>query len=343
MNFNVSLVIADNLGNELKNKINIFDVGKSNGRLKRLLITSKKIYNKAIELNCDIYHFHDPELIPIALKLKKNGKKVIFDIHENIALQILNKEYIPKYLRKIISNLYRKYEIKKLKKFDALILAENSYYEYYKLLNKKIEIVLNMPDAVALNSFYSEKRIKNEIFYIGGISNNRGFVMYIKALKILKNKLSDVFMHLIGPYNEDLLKKTNLNELKKAMKIYGSVPLTEALKYSIHSKVGISILKPIGNYEESYSTKIFEYMAIGLPVVTSKFKLYSEIVDKNNCGICVDPENPDEIAKAIEYIMTHPKKAKEMGQNGRKLVEKKYNWSIEERKLNAFYTSLLQK
>ena len=120
MNFNVSLVIADNLENELKNKINIFDVGKSNGRLKRLLITSKKIYNKARELNCDIYHFHDPELIPIALKLKKNGKKVIFDIHENIALQILNKEYIPKYLRKIISNLYRKYEIKKLKKFDAL-------------------------------------------------------------------------------------------------------------------------------------------------------------------------------------------------------------------------------
>ena len=63
-------------------------------------------------------------------------------------------------------------------------------------------------------------------------------------------------------------------------------------------------------------------MAIGLPVVTSKFKLYSEIVDKNNCGICVDPENPGEIAKAIEYIMTHPDKAKEMGQNGRKLIEK---------------------
>ena len=75
-------------------------------------------------------------------------------------------------------------------------------------------------------------------------------------------------------------------------------------------------------------------MAIGLPVVTSKFKLYSEIVDKNNVEYVLTT-NPDEIAKAIEYIMTHPKKAKEMGQNGRKLVEDKYNWSIEERKLNA--------
>ena len=84
-------------------------------------------------------------------------------------------------------------------------------------------------------------------------------------------------------------------------------------------------------------------MAIGLPVVTSKFKLYSEIVDKNNCGICVNPENPYEIAKAIEFIMTHPKKANEMGQNGRKLIEKKYNWSIEERKLNGIYSSLVQR
>ena len=164
--------------------------------------------------------------------------------------------------------------------------------------------------------------------------------MYIKALKILKNKLSDVFMHLIGPYNEDFLKKTNLNELKKAMKIYGSVPLTEALKYSIHSKVGISILKPIGNYTESYSTKIFEYMAIGLPVVTSKFKLYSEIVDKNNCGICVDPENPNEIAKAIEFILTNPEKAKEMGHNARCLVKEKYNWNNEKFKYINIYKIL---
>ena len=340
-NFNVSLVIADNLGNELKNKINIFDVGKSNGRFKRLLITSKKIYNKAIELNCDIYHFHDPELIPIAIKLKKTGKKVIFDIHENIAIQILNKDYIPKLLRKIISNLYRKYEKKNLKKFDALILAESSYYEYYKILNQKIEIVLNMPDLDSLNNFYTNKRIKNEIFYLGGISNNRGFDMYTKALKILKNKIPDVFMHLIGPYNEDLIKKTNLNDISRAINLYGSIPLNEALKYSIYSKVGISILKPIGNYTKSYSTKIFEYMAIGLPVVTSNFKLYSEIIDKNNCGICVDPENPDEIAKAIEFIMNHPEKAREMGQNGRKLIEKKYNWAMEEIKLNAIYSSIV--
>ena len=88
---------------------------------------------------------------------------------------------------------------------------------------------------------------------------------------------------------------------------------------------------------------MFEYMSAGLPVIASNFPKWKNIINETNCGICVNPENPDEIAKAIEFIMTHPKKAKEMGQNGRKLIEKKYNWSIEEKKLNIIYSSLLQR
>ena len=118
------------------------------------------------------------------------------------------------------------------------------------------------------------------------------------------------------------------------------MPLTKGLKYSRNSKIGLSILKPISNYTQSYSTKIFEYMAIGLPVITSNFKLYKDIIDANNCGICVDPENPNEIAKAIEYILTNPEKAKEMGQNGSRLVKEKYNWENEESKLINIYKTL---
>ncbi len=81
-------------------------------------------------------------------------------------------------------------------------------------------------------------------------------------------------------------------------------------------------------------------MAIGLPVITSNFKLYKDIIDENNCGICVDPENPNEIAKAIEFILTNPEKAKEMGHNGRRIVKEKYNWKNEEFKLINIYKTL---
>ena len=102
-------------------------MGKQKNRFRRIFKSSNDVYKKALELNCNIYHLHDPELIRIGLKLKRNGKKVIFDIHENIALQILSKEYSHKIQRRIISKIYRLYEIKKLKKFDALIIAEHSY------------------------------------------------------------------------------------------------------------------------------------------------------------------------------------------------------------------------
>ena len=145
---------------------------------------------------------------------------------------------------------------------------------------------------------------------------------------------------MVGTDFEGTGRNKNLNEVKENFKLYGSLPLTKGLKYSKNSKIGLSILKPIRNYTQSYSTKIFEYMAIGLPVITSNFKLYKEIIDENNCGICVDPENPNEIAKAIEFILTNPEKAKEMGHNGRCLVKEKYNWKKEEFKLINIYKTL---
>jgi glycosyltransferase involved in cell wall biosynthesis len=338
---NVTLIVADGYGDEYKNGFLIKDVGKSRGgRISRMTITVSRVYKIAKNLKSDIYHLHDPELINIGLRLKQLGKKVIFDIHENIPLQILDKNYIPKFLRGYVSKFFKYYQNKVLKKFDALILAENSYLNDYANLNKKIEIILNMPDLKILKKFQNTQNHNNEIFHIGNISNERGFDVTIEALRIIKHKIPDVFMHYIGPYNEILLNIDKMNEIKKNIKLYGRMPLEECLKFSKNSALGISILKPLKNYTLSYSTKVFEYMALGLPVVTSNFKLYRDIVEKYNCGLCVDPSNPQEIAKKIEFIFKNPIESKKMGLNGIKLTKEKFNWEIEKKKLIQLYTTL---
>lgn len=340
--YNTSLIIADGKGNEVKNGVSILDVGApTGGRLYRMTKTTEQIFEKAKEIDSSIYHLHDPELIPIGLKLKKLGKKVIFDVHENIALQIKEKKFIPFFLRSMVSMLYRKYEISALKKFDALILAEQSYIKYYLNLNKNTEVVLNMPDLDLLKNFKSVERKKNEIFYIGGISNLRGFDVTTNAIKILKGKIPDIMMHYIGPYSPKLINSVDIDSIENNIKFYGMMPLVKGLEYSRNSKIGISILKPIQNYVESFSTKIFEYMAIGLPVVTSNFKLYKNIIEKYKCGICVDPLNSIEIANAIEYIIKNPIIAKQMGLNGIKAVEKIFNWEKEKKKLFNLYKNLI--
>jgi glycosyltransferase involved in cell wall biosynthesis len=337
--YEVYLIVADGNKNEIKDNINIVDVGKLEGRINRIFKTTKKVLKKAIEIDAEIYHLHDPELIPVGLKLKKFGKKVIFDIHENISQQILNKEYINKYLRVFISKAYRIYETIQLKKMNFLILAEYSYLEYYNTLNKN-EVVLNMPDIKRLEKFSNINRNKNEIFYIGRISDNRGFDVTIEAIKRLKGKIPNLYMHYIGAYEKNLLISNGTDQINN-IKFYGPMPLYEGLVLSKQAKVGLSILKPIGNYITSYSTKVFEYMAIGLPVVTSNFQLYKDVIEKYNCGLCVNPLNPQEIADAIEYILTHPVEARQMGLNGRKMVKEKYNWQIEEKKLFKVYEEVL--
>jgi len=121
--FSVSLVVADGKGDEIISNISIFDVGKPKNRLDRMLSITRRIWSKANNLDCDIYHLHDPELIPIGLKLKKRGKKVIFDSHEDISKQILGKHYLNPLVRKIVSAVYAVYERSVLKKYDLLIAA----------------------------------------------------------------------------------------------------------------------------------------------------------------------------------------------------------------------------
>jgi len=90
------------------------------------------VFEKAKELGADIYHFHDPELISSSLKLKANGHRVIFDIHENTDLKVLTKNWIPFYLRKIISFLYVQYENRACEKFDMVIVPQISMFQKYK-------------------------------------------------------------------------------------------------------------------------------------------------------------------------------------------------------------------
>jgi len=102
-------------------------------------------------------------------------------------------------------------------------------------------------------------------------------------------------------------------------------------------------LHPTTNYFESLPVKMFEYMSAGIPVIASNFPLWKEIVEGNKCGICIDPQSPEEIAKAVEYLLNNPEIAKQMGENGRKVVEEKYNWENEGKKLLEVYSILVNK
>jgi glycosyltransferase involved in cell wall biosynthesis len=105
----------------------------------------------------------------------------------------------------------------------------------------------------------------------------------------------------------------------------------------------MAVLEPLPNFVESFPTKMFEYMALGLPVIVSDFPLYRAIVDDVCCGFCVPPGDPESIAEKALWLFENPGEAAAMGKRGRQAVSNKFHWGRESRKLVAFYDDLNQK
>jgi glycosyltransferase involved in cell wall biosynthesis len=339
--FETHLVVADNLGNELKNNINIHDVGKETSRLKRFARTPKKVLKKALEIDADIYHFHDPDLLLIAKNLHRRGKKVIYDAHEDVEKQLLSKPYLSPWKARIASRLFARFEKKVLRYIAAVVTATPAIRDKFEALHKEVIDINNFPLMHELFSEEVDWNLKKpQIAYVGGISRIRGILEVISALEHVNR--DDQFLQLVGPFSENETAKIarSLNGFSKVIEL-GTLNRAEVKEVLANSMAGIVTFLPVPNHIEAQPNKMFEYMSAGIPVIGSRFPLWQEILEKNDCGICVDPTKPQEIASAIEFIFSNPERAKEMGLNGLKAIRSKYNWETEQEKLVALYQKLI--
>ena len=340
-NYNVFLLVADGKGNKIINNVEILDIGLFPGRKNRVINASKAIFQKALILNADIYHIHDPELIPVGLKLKKLGKKVIFDAHEDFPKQILTKHYLPLPLRKIISICAGIGERLLCSKFDGIVGATPFITNKFLKINKNVVNVNNFPRIEELETISNPKRLNNHICYIGGISIERGISEILEALTLTKNETR---LDLAGKFHSAVLEEqVKANKGWQKTNFLGFVGRSEIKELLSTTSIGIVTLYPTISYLDSLPVKLFEYMCAGIPVIASDFPLWREIVLKYNCGICVDPKNPEEIAQAIDYLIDNPSLAEVMGRNGFKAVQTEFNWSNEEAKLLKFYENMIGK
>ena len=315
----------------IRDGVTIKGCGFSKNKLQRLFFFAKHVYKIAKSLDCDVYHFHDPELLPYGIKLKKLGKKVIFDSHEDVPAQILDKEWIPSLFRKIVSKLYKKYESKAVRMLDAVVVATPHIAEQFEGRTGKIVVIHNYPklDDIVFHEKTFEQR-ERIACYAGGINELRGEKVMLDSMKNV-----DATLILAGDHDKSTLE----NGIGKV--IYtGKLNRKEVNELYGKARLGLVILLPAHNYVESLPIKMFEYMAAGLPFVASDFPLWKKIVEENNCGICVNPRDTNDVSEACRFLLDNPEKGQEMGCKGRELVMKKYNWNVEEEKLLEFYKNL---
>ncbi len=306
-------------------------------RLERIRKAPKIVFEAAVKTGADIFHFHDPELLKVGSKLTKYGK-VIFDSHEDTALQTMSKHWIPKPFRVTAAKLYAKHERKHALKLSAVITAtENIRESFEKYGCKNITVVKNYPILKEFTVFDAAK--EKQVCYVGGITKIRGIQEMVDAVED-----TDIRLALAGSFDtSELEASVKASKGFKNVDYYGKVGREKVAEILSRSIAGLVVLYPEPNYINSLPIKMFEYMAAGIPIIFSDFDFWKKLAMKDEesvCGIAVDAQNVDQIREAIKFIVDHPEKAEEWGRNGIRLANEVYNWKAEEAKLLELYKSL---
>lgn len=334
----VILVVADGLADNVRDGVQVVDVGPSHGRWDRIFRVTKRVRDKAIDLDADVYHLHDPELLPVARVLKKHGKKVIFDAHEDVPKQLLGKHYLHPAIRKVLSVVIAAYERYVCARLDGIVAATPNIRNKFLRINRNTIDINNYPLVGELEGFISWDAKADEVCYVGSIAPIRGVKELIASLAMTR---TGARLNLVGAFAEPLVE-TEVQTYPGWGRVnaLGTTDRPGVRDVLSRSKAGIVTFYPLPNHVDAQPNKMFEYMSAGVPVIASHFPLWREIVEGNDCGVCVDPLDPAAIAVAIDRIVGDSELAKRMGANGRQAVEDRYNWAAEELKLLEFYRHL---
>lgn len=339
----VVLMVADGKGNEDKEQsmLSVHDLGALGGRLGRLLIGSWRSFWEISRHKPAIVHFHDPELMPLAMLLKVIGCKIIYDVHEDLPLQILSKDWLPEIFRKPIARFMRGLEWLAAKTFDAIVPATPKIAERFPA--HKTITIQNFPiiTEMLLATPVSYMERPQAFAYPGYIAKSRGIFEVLHALDMLHD-IKGIRLDLAGEFSPPGLE-VEMQVLPgwASVKYHGWISREQLALLLGSVRAGLVLHHPVPNEIDAQPIKLYEFMSASLPIIASNFPLLKRIIEDAGCGLLVDPLNPSAIAVAMRWILDHPFDAKAMGQRGRQAVERAYNWDVEATKIVALYNKLL--
>lgn len=333
------VLVAPHMRDEMLDGVRIRAIPPASNRRLRLATAGWKALATALSEAGDLYHLHDPELLLPFQFARVFGRKFVFDMHENLPKAVLAKEWISPSMRRLVAAAVRPLERLMLTGVP-IVFAENSYAADYPWA-RPTSTILNYPMLDVLDSARSARR-PGSVGYIGSIRPERGLIVTLETLRALKIAGRSVAFDLIGavdPRNLEILTAYMRDGLD--LRLHGYLPMAEAWPLISGCQIGLALLQPMPNYVNSYPTKIFDYMGLGVPVLCSDFPLYRQLVEEVGCGRCVDPTRPDLIAEAIASMLDNPEELERMGQRGVEAVRRRFNWTSQARHLKRFYDQVV--
>lgn len=341
------VIVAPHSKSEQKEGIKIRAVAPLSSRMDRIW-RLKPLYKAALQENADIYHFHDPDLVPVGLWLSRRHRKpVVYDVHEYYGDSLLTRYWLPKPFRKVVARMVDKLEKWSARWFAGIITVNSHMAELFQRENPEGEILHNYPLQRQFEFPRPENIKPPVILYLGGITRERGLEVILRAMPLVREKYPEAVCELVGPVDTADLgpEFSDLPSWQKQGNVClrGKVPYEQVPDILAQSSIALVPLLPTLNYQKAIPVKLLEYMAAGLPVIGSRFGYIEEIINKNQCGLLTEPGDPEGLSRDICAFLADPKKALSYGQNGWDAFQREYTWEKEQSKLLALYERILAK
>jgi glycosyltransferase involved in cell wall biosynthesis len=271
---------------------------------------------------------HDPELIPLAVLWRAvHRRPALFDAHEDLPKQVYGKPYLPGWARPVVAGAARQLERLADRGLDGVVVATPSIARNFR--HTRVTLVQNFP---WLRSFPEPRPLTSgdrAAVYIGAISEGRGLPQMLDAVGRSEPATQLV---LAGPASAQTIARY-LVAGQDHVDYRGVIAVEEIPALLAGARVGLVTLHPLRNYLQSQSTKIYEYMAAARPFVASSFPSWMEQLESFDCGVFVDPMDPQEISDAIQGLLSDDQRAREMGLRGRRALEEHFTFEAEGQRL----------
>ena len=340
-------LIAVHDRNEMKDGVRIRALPRV-ARSRRPLLW-RALYRMAVATEADAYHIHDPELLLLTPLLRRStGRPTIYDIHEANADFIAVKDYLPAVVRRPLAALFRRLEPRLAQGENGLIFADDAIATDFATFSGPTATLFNFPARTLIergSAAAHAPRPEPVVLYLGGLERNRGAALMVAAFAEVVARMPAARLLIVGHFMPpDLEKEVRADAASRgidhAVTITGRVPFESIGDYLSHAAVGWVGWQPVAKNRKNIPTKLFEYMAYGLPVVSSDLPSTQPFVEPGVNGMLVTATSPSEHAAALLRLLDEPEMAIQMGQAGRRLVETRYNWEAMASRLLALYETI---
>jgi glycosyltransferase involved in cell wall biosynthesis len=298
-------------------------------RLQRLFL-GWSVLRRARQLQAKLYIFHDPELFWVGVTLRLFGKKVVYDCHENLPMQVLQKAWIPWPARWAVVPVVWLIEWTGSRLLSGVVVAREAMMERFP--RRKRVLVRNFPPEQMCRATGEGSPVhlrRNVVIYAGGLSRLRGIGELVRAFR--HPDLAEGELWLVGDFSEQAFRDEILQSLPPNVRWLGRKDYPEVIELYKLAKLGAVLLHPTASHKDSLPLKLFEYLAAGLPVIASNFPEWVELL--NGCGVQVNPFDVDQIRVAIRGLLSDAARIKAMSAVARDRVLNSYCWENEGRRL----------